>query len=53
MLWADPVQGWVDHQFGAYIPHGELIADAGHAAIFDRSVTSTRETVYVGFLARV
>ena len=54
MLWADPVQGWVDHQFGEFIPNGELIAAGSHPAIFDRSqVTSSRETVYVNFCPRV
>jgi hypothetical protein len=54
MLWADPVQGWVDHQFGEFIPDGELIAAGSHPAIFDRSqVTSSRETVYVNFCFRV
>jgi len=40
MLWADPVQGWVDHQFAEHIPNGEFIAAGSHDAIFDRSVTS-------------
>jgi hypothetical protein len=53
MLWADPIQGWVDYQFGEYIPNGELITASSHAAVFDRSVTSgwssanERTTVYV------
>ena len=51
MLWADPIQGWVDYQFGEYMPNGELITASSHAAVFDRSVTSASErtTVYVTF----